>query len=168
MKALKFASGCAFGIGDGGDYGDCGYGGGTERCGGDPCGCEPCCQPCCQQYYAGEAAWWGIDRDVQDQFVDGPLTTNFRYYGMINYAGLEYDENAGAQERQRFLQLSGAGHRPRCETRACPTRADQLLRQNLELNIFRLPLSMVAGCGCDCCPEPFSLTGFCGVRYFSF
>ncbi len=40
--------------------------------------------------YAWEVAWWGLGDERQEQFVDGPVPNpgTFRYYGMVNYAGL--------------------------------------------------------------------------------
>jgi hypothetical protein len=163
-EGVEVRLGFAFGCGDSCDYGDCGTG--CNTCGENPCGCEPCCQPCCQQMYAVEAAWWGIDRDVQDQFVDGPLTPNFRYYGMVNYAGLEYDPGTGVQPVNEFynyqVPITGLG----AETVLAQRVRTNFSAQNLELNMLRLPL--LTGCGCDTCGQPFSITGLCGVRYFSF
>jgi hypothetical protein len=155
--------GCTFGIGDSCDYGDCGpcdSGGGCDNA----CGCQPCSTPCCQQMYAWEVAWWGIEGDVQQQFVDGPLTPNFRYYGMINYAGLEYDDGGGAAPVNDYynyqIPITGLG----AETVLAQRVRTNFWAQNFELNILRLPLYS-GGCGCDCAPA-FSMTGLCGVRYF--
>jgi hypothetical protein len=166
-EGVEVRLGCTFGVGDGCDYGDCGTGCGPTGCGGDACGCQPCCQPCCQQMYAWEVAWWGIDRDVQDQFVDGPLTPNFRYYGMINYAGLEYDPGTGVQGVNDFYNYQVPITGPGAETVLSQRVRTNFSAQNLELNMLRLPLYM-GGCGCDPCASPFTITGLCGVRYFAF
>ena len=164
--------GCTFGIGDSCDCGGSGCGGGGygNACGGDSCGCQPCCTPCCQQMFAWEVAWWGIDRDVQEQYVDGPLTATFRYYGMVNYAGLEYDDGGGAQSVNTFynyqIPITGTGDGTGGERVVSQRVRTNFWCQNLELNMLRLPL-YTGGCGCDCA-EPFSLTGLCGVRYFRF
>jgi hypothetical protein len=114
--------------------------------------------------YAWEVAWWGIEGDVQQQFVDGPLTPNFRYYGMINYAGLEYDDGGGAAPVNDYynyqIPITGLG----AETVLAQRVRTNFWAQNFELNILRLPLYS-GGCGCDCAPA-FSMTGLCGVRYF--
>ncbi|MGD9632844.1 MAG: BBP7 family outer membrane beta-barrel protein [Pirellulales bacterium] len=157
--------GCTFGIGESCDYGDCyddcgcnsGYGSGC-----DPCGCESCCPPCCQQY-AWEVAWWGLDGDVQQQFVDGPLTPNFRYYGMVNYAGLEY----GGQPVNDFYNYQVPVTGPGAETVLSQRIRTNFTCQNLELNFLRLPL-LTGCCSYDSCAPPFTLTGLCGVRYFRF
>lgn len=157
--------GSTFGIGDSCDYGDCGDCGPCANGGGygDACGCQPCGTPCCQQMFAWEVAWWGIDSEVQDQFVDGPLTPNFRYYGMINYAGLEYDDGGGAQPVNDFynyqIPITGLG----TETVLAQRVRTNFWAENFELNFMRLPL-YTGGCDCDC--PAFSLTSMCGVRYF--
>lgn len=157
--------GATFGIGDGCNYGDC-----YDNCGGcnnggygcDPCGCEPCCQPCCQQY-AWEVGWWGLDGDVQEQFVDGPLTANFRYYGMVNYAGLEYGGQPVNELYNYQIPVTGPG----AETVLSQRVRTNFRCQNLELNFLRLPL-LTGCCSYDCSAPAFTLTGLCGVRYFRF
>lgn len=166
-EGVEVRMGSTFGVGAGCDYGDCGTGCGPSSCGcNDPCGCQPC-QPCSQQMYAWEVAWWGIDRDVQDQYVDGPLTANFRYYGMINYAGLQYDPGSGAQGVNDFYNYQVPITGPGTETVLSQRVRTNFTAQNLELNMLRLPLYM-GGCGCDPCASPFTITGLCGVRYFAF
>jgi hypothetical protein len=163
--------GATFGIGDGCDYGDdCGYGGSYGNGGGcDPCGCEPCCQPCCQQMYAWEVGWWGLDNEVQQQYVDGPLAGNFRYYGMVNYAGLEYDDGDGGGSLpvndfyNYQIPITGVG----TETVLAQRVRTNFSCQNLELNMLRLPL-LTGCCSYDSCAPAFTLTGLCGVRYFRF
>jgi len=115
--------------------------------------------------YAWEVAYWGIDREVQDQFVDGPVVGTFRYYGMINYAGLEYDDGGGAQPVNDFYNYQSPIVGLGAETVLAQRVRTNFWAQNLELNFLRLPLSM-GGCGYDCCAPAFSLTGLCGVRYF--
>jgi len=162
--------GCTFGIGDTCDYGDacgdcgpCNSGSGCNNGCDNACGCQPCCTPCCQQMYAWEVAWWGLDDDRRDQYVDGPLTPNFRYYGMINYAGLEYDDGGGAAPVNDFynyqIPVAGLG----AETVLAQRVRTNFSAQNFELNIMRLPL-FASDCGCD--GPAFSLTSMCGVRYF--
>jgi len=170
-EGVEVRFGSTFGIGDSCDYGTaCDFGGYGNACGGDSCGCQPCCTPCCQQMFAWEVAWWGMNREVQEQYVDGPLTATFRYYGMVNYAGLEYDEDgagvgAAAPVNDFYnyqIPITGVG----TERVVAQRVRTNFWSQNLELNIFRLPL-YTGGCGCDCA-SPFSLTGLCGVRYFRF
>jgi hypothetical protein len=165
-EGVEVRLGYTFGIGDGCDYGDCNTGCGTTGCGDNACGCQPCCQPCCQQMYAWEAAWWGIDRDVQDQFVDGPVVGNFRYFGQINYTGLQYDDpNTSLQPVNVFYNYQSPITDVGTETVLAQRVRTNFSCQNLELNILRLPLYM-GGCGCDTCGQDFTLTGLCGVRYF--
>jgi hypothetical protein len=115
--------------------------------------------------YAWEVAWWGIDRDVQEQFVDGPLTPDFNYYGMINYAGLEYDDGGGAQPVNDFYNYQIPITGPGTERVLAQRVRTNFWAQNFELNFMRLPL-YTGGCGCDSCAPAFTLTGLCGVRYF--
>jgi hypothetical protein len=156
--------GFTFGVGDSCDYGDC-----YDDCGGygNACGCETACQPCCQQMYGLEVAWWGLDNEVQEQYVDGPVVGNFRYYGMVNYAGLEYDDGGGAQDVNDFynyqIPVTGLG----AETVLAQRVRTNFTCQNLELNFLRLPL-MTGCCSYDSCDPAFTLTGLCGVRYFRF
>lgn len=154
--------GSTFGIGDSCDNGDC-YGGSfNDGCGGDPCGCQPCCQPCCKQY-AWEVAWWGLEGDVQQQYVDGPVVGTFRYYGMVNYAGLEY----GGQPVNDFYNYQIPVTGPGAETVLAQRVRTNFRAQNLELNFLRLPL-LTGCCSYDSCAPAFTLTGLCGVRYFRF
>jgi hypothetical protein len=117
--------------------------------------------------FAWEVAWWGLEDDRRDQFVDGPvpLGGTFRYYGMINYAGLEYDDGGGAAPVNDYynyqIPVTGLG----AETVLAQRVRTNYSAQNFELNIMRLPLYM-SGCGCDCEGPAFSLTSLCGVRYF--
>jgi hypothetical protein len=166
--------GCTFDFGD--DCDSCDYG---NACGGngDACGgcnsCESSCEPCCTQTYAWEVAFWSLDRDVQNQYVDGPLTTNFRYYGMVNYAGLEYDDGTnGVLPVNTYynyqIGITGTGDFGTDQTVLAQRVRTNFWAQNLELNFLRLPLYCGGGdpCGCDPCAPAFSLTGLCGLRYF--
>ncbi len=159
-EGIEVRLGCTFGVGDSCDYGDSGCGGYGEAC-----GCEPGCNPCCQQMYAWEVAYWGIDREVQEQFVDGPVVGTFRYYGMINYAGLQYDDGGGAQPVNDYYNYQSPITGPGAETVLAQRVRTNFWAQNLELNFLRLPLYM-GGCDYDCCAPAFTLTGLCGVRYF--
>lgn len=164
--------GATFGVGDSCDYGDCGDYGGCNNsgygngCGGDPCGCQPCCQPCCQQY-AWEVAWWGLEGDVQQQFVDGPVVGTFRYFGLVNYAGLEYDDGGGSQPVNDYYNYQIPVTGPGTETVLAQRVRTNFRAQNLELNFLRLPL-LTGCCSYDSCAPAFTLTGLCGVRYFRF
>ena len=111
-----------FAIGDGCDYGDCGTAAEPLRLRRRPLRLPAVLPTLLSADVRLDGAWWGINTDVQDQFVDGPLTANFRYYGMINYAELEsVIPGAGYPEhRDEFLQLR-PGHRPRCQTRVLPS-----------------------------------------------
>jgi hypothetical protein len=117
--------------------------------------------------YGWEVAWWGLDDDFQQQYVDGPVVGDFRYYGAVNYAGLQYDDGSGTQPVNDYYNyqspITGLG----TETVLSQRVRTNFSAQNLELNFLRLPL-LTAGCVYDSCAPAFSLTGLCGVRYFSF
>ena len=85
--------------------------------------------PCChrQMYRLGSCLVGTSIDDVQEQFVDGPVVGTFRYYGMINYAGLEYDPGTGIRAGQQFLQLPSSDHRHGHRDGACTASADKLL-----------------------------------------
>lgn len=169
--------GCTFDLGsDCAADAACGYGAGYNT-GCDPCnsGCE-CCQPCCQQQYAWEVAFWSLDRDVQNQYVDGPIVGDFRYYGMVNYSGLQYDEDgAGAgvaapvnQYYNYQIPITDTGDFGTNQNVLAQRVRTNFWAQNLELNFLRLPFygGGCDPCGCDPCAPAFSLTGLCGVRWF--
>ena len=160
--------GSTFRLGD--DCGGCDYG---NTCNGCDCNCAPCCAPT----FAWEVAFWSLDRDVQQQYVDTPIPggSNFRYYGMVNYAGLEYDDGTnGLNPVNTYynyqLPIDGTGDfGPGDDQTVLAQRVrTNFWAQNLELNFLRLPIYSGGcdPCGCDPCAPAFTLTGLCGVRYF--
>jgi hypothetical protein len=165
--------------------GGCGYGYGG--CG----GCNSCGN--CPQTYAWEVGYWALDDDVNTLRTTADLgpTDNLRYYSMKNFAGLEYDrDGAGSTYTWRPVNDYYDYQMPVGDPNAAPPAAGDIRvvyntvrsnfqAQNLELNFLRLPLMCCGGCGgcgcdsgsggcggCDSCVAPYSVTGFCGVRYF--
>ena len=149
--------GCTFGIGDGCD--DCYRR--LRRCGTGGCNSAAiaaattpaACQPCCQQMYAWEVAWWGIGVERAGTVRRRPARSGtFRYYGMVNYAGLEYDDGGGDQPVNTFynyqLPITGVRRGTGGDTVLAQRVRTNFSCQNLELNILRLPL-FTGGCGCD-------------------
>jgi hypothetical protein len=100
---------------------------------------------------------------VQQQYVDGPVVGTFRYYGQVNYAGLEY----AGQDVNDFYNYQSPVTGPGTETVLAQRVRTNFQAQNLELNFLRLPL-LTGCCSYDSCDPAFTLTGLCGVRYFSF
>ncbi|MCC7475758.1 MAG: BBP7 family outer membrane beta-barrel protein [Pirellulales bacterium] len=158
----------------------------------DPCasnyatgcnGCAPCCTPATM--YAWEFAWWGIDHEPSEEVFPDPPT--LLVYGMVNFAGLDYDrDGGGGTYTPRPVNDVFGYEMPIVAPPGSPSAGDTLVlaqrawsdfkAQNLELNLMRFPVCNVCTTGCsDCytgcgCEETncsnFSMYGSCGLRYF--
>jgi hypothetical protein len=124
-------------------------------------GCNTCstCEPA--QLFAWEVAFWGIDRDIKWFTVtDFDMTDTDRIYGMVNYAGLEYDDGSGGRPVNDYYdyQMPIDDDNPPVagDLRVFSQRVRTNFRaQNLELNFLRIPVCDVgcstASCGYDNC-----------------
>ena len=177
-SGVEVRLGSTFTIGGGCNTGcDNGYGAGYS------------CGSSCPQTYAWEVAWWGIDGDMNaQQVVDDNPVAGMRYYGIVNYAGLEYDDDDdGTYENPvnfyyDYQMPITAPTTNDGDVRILAQRARTNFRaSNVELNILRLPMFCDAPCattggGYDsrgygscapaCSTPAFSVTALCGVRYF--
>ncbi len=176
--------GSTFTVGGGCDDGCSGYGGGNANC-----GCST------GQLFAWEAAFWGIDGDVQwFQVTDSDMTDTLRLYGMVNHAGLEYDDGGGVRPVNEYYdyQMPIVDDNPPVagDYRVFSQRIRTNFRaHNIELNFLRIPVCDIgctscastgcngdsgsgygAGCQTPSCGEcggpAFSLAALCGIRYF--
>ncbi len=154
------------------------------------CGCNS------YQPYAWEVGYWGLAEDTnQEVLTANPFTGNTRMYGMVNYAGLEYDrDGAGTTYAYRpmndYTDYQNPINPPATpnDIRVLGIRVrESFTAQNLELNLWRFGnaggLSSTSPCGggacnscspcggysaCDPCAKPQRLfvNGLLGVRYF--
>jgi hypothetical protein len=165
--------GCTFSFGDSCNTCNTGCGGYGYGYGGCNNG-VPCCS---SDIYAWEVGWWGLDENENNAtyVVD---QTSSGMYGLVDFAGLVYDydnngfDPADAVNNQYDSDMPLTA--PSSEVLAQCVRTNFQV-QNLELNIFRLP---VCGSGCGCssgcnscgCDDgwgmAYSAYGSCGVRYF--
>ena len=134
--------------------------GSTFGCATDPCGCMS------YQPFAWELAYWALDED--SSFAE--ITDNFggsrRLYGAINYAGLEYDRDAGGgtwsyrpvndyYDYQKPVDSTSTN-----DVRVLAVRTTQSFEvQNLELNFWRFGAPAV---GPTCCGGGAGLGGGLG------
>lgn len=132
---------------------DCnGYGNGYAGCDTN-CGCS---QP---QLFAWEAAFWGIDGDVEwFQITDDDMTDTLRIYGMVNHAGLEYDDGGGAMPVNDYYdyQMPIVDDNPAIagDRRVFSQRIRTNFRaHNAELNFLRIPVCNVTSCSTGCGPD---------------
>jgi hypothetical protein len=154
------------------------------------CGCN------CYQPYAWEVGYWGLAEDTnQEVLTANPFTGNTRMYGMVNYAGLEYDRDGagttyGYRPMNEYTDYQNPINPPATpnDIRVLGIRVrESFTAQNLELNLWRFGnpggLSSTSPCGggacnscspcggysaCDPCAKPQRLfvNGLLGVRYF--
>jgi hypothetical protein len=124
---------------------------------GSSCGsCAP------SDLYAWEAAFWAIDRDVDwFQVTDDDMTDTNRIYGMINYAGLEYDDGTGTRPVNDYYdyQMPIVDDNPAAvgDYRVNSQRIRTNFRaSNFELNFLRIPVCSVASCGYNNCGNGYS------------
>jgi hypothetical protein len=115
------------------------------------CGCAP-------DEYAWEVVWWGIDEDDQSaSYFDQDPLDNIRLYGMVNFAGLEYDsvgDGTGWRPVNEYY-----GYALPIDDPGAPADGDLIVlgqrtrsyfsAQNLELNLIRFPMCYM-GCGNGC------------------
>ena len=155
-----------------------------EGCGGH--GYPSTCSSCAQDNFAWEVAWWGLDEDDQaSTYYDRNPLNNVRLYGMVNFAGIDYDGRP-------VNDFYGYGL-PIVAPTVPPMDGDIIVMgqrtrsyfsaQNIEINLIRFAAcdSGCGGgtnCGYDSCgygaygcepvsnPISFSMCGMCGVRYF--
>lgn len=155
------------------------------------CGCN------CYQPYAWEVGYWGLAEDTnQELLTANPFTgvPSTRIYGMVNYAGLEYDrDGAGGTYAYRpmneYTDYQNPINPPATpnDIRVLGIRVrESFSAQNLELNLWRFGnpagLSSSSPCsgGCNSCspcggysacepcakPQRLFVNGLLGVRYF--
>lgn len=142
---------------------------------GRPRNCDPCGGCCGQRPCAWEVVYWGLAEDSQTALATDILGDTDRMYGLINYAGLNYDldGSGGGTYADRplndYIDYGSPVQDPTTtadDVRLLAVRVrSNFSAQNLELNFIRFP---VAGCGggCNpCCPSPLSVNALCGVRY---
>jgi hypothetical protein len=137
---------------------------------GDSCGQGGCPS----NMFAWEAVWWGLaDAEQGATVVDYIPTDDVRFYGMVNYAGLEFDDGTGMRPVNDYVgcQLPVNDDRPPVDgdvrVLAQRVRTD-FKAQNLELNFLRFPICDVGGGGCEpaCGGPAFTVSGLFGFRYF--
>jgi hypothetical protein len=159
--------GCTFDVGHQCDScNTCGSGYGYPACGCNSC--APCSPP--PTTFAWEVAWWGLDNDPQAYIFEDQINT--RVYGMKNFAGLEYDRDAGATWAYRPVNEyydyqipipAPPGAPPAGYIAVLAQRVwSDFKVQNLEVNMIRFPICDPCGhggcgyggcntCGYDAC-----------------
>ncbi len=150
------------------------------------CGCN------CYQPYAWEVGYWGLAEDTNQELLTANPFTGVpatRIYGMVNYAGLEYDrDGAGGTYSYRpmneYTDYQNPINPPATpnDIRVLGIRVrESFSAQNLELNLWRFgnpaSLSSCSPCSsgacdsysaCEPCAKPQRLfvNGLLGMRYF--
>lgn len=149
-----------------------------------------CAQTCgCQTYqpFAWEVGYWGLAEDDAEFTVWDELADTDRLYGMVNFAGLEYDrDGAGGTYAYRPINdyydyqmpIEDPADPDTNEVRVLAQRVrTSFSAQNIELNFIRFPICNFGSCGsgcndcgsgCNTCgpvAPRFSINGVCGVRY---
>jgi hypothetical protein len=147
-SGLEIRFGSTFTVGGGCDS-DCNnYGNGYAGCN---TGCDSA-----PVLFAWEAAFWGIDGDVDwFQVTDDNMTDTLRIYGMVNHAGLEYDDGGGAMPVNDYYdyQMPIVDDNPAVagDRRVFSQRIRTNFRaHNVELNFLRIPVCDM-GCGSGSC-----------------
>ena len=141
------------------------------------------CPPACPDIFAWEVAWWGIDDDSdQVRYLDATptLADPIRIYGMVNFAGLEYDFDADGTYDSTVNTFYGYGL-PIPAPPGAPAPDGYVIvlgqrvrqnfdAQNLELNFIRFPVCEAAcgpcasGCDAGGCGEYGYGAGACGCE----
>ena len=153
-SGMEIRFGSSFTVGDGCSSGCNGYGNGYA-------GCNTGCGG--GQLYAWEAAFWGLDSENQwFQVTDSDMTDTNRIYGMVNHAGLQYDDGGGNRPVNEYYdyQMPIVDDNPPAagDYRVFSQRIRTNFRaHNAELNFLRIPVCNVgcstcsSGCNSDSC-----------------
>lgn len=150
-------------------------------------GCGPSCSP--GNMYAWEVAWWGIDDNPSQAFVD-VMPSPMWMHGMKSFAGLEYNGGSGYRPVNDYygyqMPIPDPGAPSAGTVRVLSQRVySDFQAQNLELNFMRFGACEMSSCGgggcasgcgtnaCGAtgacgsdCGSNLSMYGSCGVRYF--
>lgn len=141
----------------------------------------------CQTFqpFAWEVGYWGLAEADSEFTVWDDLADTDRLYGMVNFAGLEYDrDGSGGTYAYRPMNdyydyqmpIEDPADPGTNEVRVLAQRVrSSFTAQNVELNFIRFPIcnygSCYGGSGCNDCtscgpaPPRFSINGVCGARY---